>query len=73
MHEYSVDVENNKVIFYLSIVSIFISSVLTMIINLWIEKFPILRLLYLLQQSVFLAFYILYLINLFGNGKFFIN
>ena len=65
MHEYSVDVENNKVIFYLSIVSIFISSVLTMIINLWIEKFPILRLLYLLQQSVFLAFYILYLINLF--------
>ena len=73
MHEYSVDVENNKVIFYLSIVSIFISSVLTMIINLWIEKIPILRLLYLLQQSVFLAFYILYLINLFGNGKFFIN
>lgn len=40
MHEYSVDVENNKVIFYLSIVSIFISSVLTMIINLWIEKIP---------------------------------
>ena len=56
MHEYSVDVENNKVIFYLSIVSIFISSVLTMIINLWIEKFPILRLLYLLQQSVFWHF-----------------
>ena len=40
MHEYSVDVENNKVIFYLSIVSIFISSVLTMIINLCIEKIP---------------------------------
>lgn len=35
MHEYSIDVENNKVIFYLSIVSIFISSVLTMIINLF--------------------------------------
>lgn len=40
MHEYSIDVENNKVIFYLSVISIFISSGLTTIINLLITKIP---------------------------------
>ncbi|HHW6793262.1 TPA: hypothetical protein ACU2YK_002666 [Staphylococcus aureus] len=40
MHEYSIDVENNKIIFFLSIVSIFISSGLTTIINLIILKIP---------------------------------
>lgn len=40
MHEYSIDVKNNKVIFYLSVISLFISSVLTTSINLLIVKIP---------------------------------
>lgn len=40
MHEYSIDVEHSKILFYLSLLSILISSTITTILNTLIVKIP---------------------------------
>lgn len=40
MHEYSIDVDHNKIIYYLAIVAVSITGLLTSAINKWGEYFP---------------------------------
>lgn len=41
MHEYSVDTKRNKVIFYLAVISVFVSTGINSILNMLIEKLPL--------------------------------
>ncbi|MFB9860605.1 hypothetical protein ACFPFV_04150 [Salinicoccus siamensis] len=40
MHEYSIDVEHNKILFYLSALSILFSGIIATLLNVLIEKIP---------------------------------